>query len=89
MSPRRRGVLIGAAAALAGHAIMLAAGKVLDGSDPVIYYSAIIVVLLGAIQLVYVIPLIAYGLWRRRSFALGAGAVAALTVVFSTVGLLH
>ena len=89
MSSRRRDMFIGAGAVLLGHAFVLAAGKVIDGPDPVIYYSAIAVVLLGAIQLVYVVPLVGYGLWRRRSFALGAGMVAAVTVIFSTVGLLH
>ena len=89
MSPRRRDVLIGAGAVLLGHALVLVVGKVIDGPDPVIYYSAIAVLLLGAIQLVYVIPLVAYGLWRRRPFALGAGTVAPATVVFTVVGLLH
>lgn len=89
MSPRRRDIFFGGCAVLIGHALVLTAGIVIDGRDPVIYYSAIAVVLLGAMQLVYVMPLVAYGLWRRRPFALGAGIVAAATALFSTAGLLH
>ena len=89
MSPRRRDILLGAAAVLSGHAVVLATGPLIDGPDPAIYYSAIIVLLLGAVQLVYVIPLVAYGLWRRKPFAIGAGTVASATLVFTAIGLLH
>ena len=89
MTPHRRDVLFGALAVLIGHAFVLAAGKLVDGPDPVIYYSAISVLLLGVIQLVYVIPLLGYGLWRRRSFAIGTAGMAAGTLIFSAVGLLH
>jgi len=89
VSRRRRDLVLGAAAVLLGHAVVLASGPLIDGPDPAIYYSAIVVLLLGAIQLVYVIPLMAYGLWRRKSFAIGAGTVAAATLVFSAIGLTH
>ena len=82
-------MLVGAAAVLVGHAVVVSAGVLLDGPDPVIYYSAIVVLTIGAIQLVYVIPLLAYGLWRRRSLAVGTAAVAVATVAFTAVGLLH
>lgn len=82
-------MLVGAAVVLVGHAVVVWAGSLLDGPDPVIYYSAIVVLMIGAIQLVYVIPLLAYGLWRRRYLAVGAATVAVATVAFTAVGLLH
>ena len=79
----------GVAAVLVGHGLVLLAGYAADGSDPVIYFSAAAIVLLGVIQILYVVPLLIYGLWRRRRFAIGVGVTAVLTVAFTAVGLLH
>lgn len=81
-----RNFLIGIVAVLAGHAVVLAAARFLEGADPIISFTPIAFLLLGAIQLIYVLPLLGYGLWRRRALAGGVGLAAALTVAFSLLG---
>lgn len=84
-----RDILVGAGAVLLGHALVLVTAHLTEGADPVLYFSTLAVLFLGIIQLVYVIPLIVYGLWRRKHVAIGAGIVAVLTGLSSVVGLLH
>lgn len=83
------GILIGAGAVLSGHALVLITTRLIEGEDPVLSFSVLAVLFLGIIQLVYVIPLIVYGLWRYKGVAIGAGIVSVLTVVSSVTGLLH
>lgn len=82
-------IIIGAGAVLLGHVIVLLVVHMIEGPDPVLHFSVLAVLFLGIIQLVYVIPLIVYGLWRRKRLAIGAGIVAVLTGVFSSVGFFH
>ena len=67
---------------------MLVAARVLEGEDAILSFTAVAVILLGLVQLVYVLPLLIYGLWRRRALAAGAGAAAVLTMAFSLLGFL-
>ncbi|MEE8262395.1 MAG: hypothetical protein V3U60_13720 [Gammaproteobacteria bacterium] len=84
-----REILIGAGAVLLGHALVLVTAHLIEGADPVLSFSILAVLFLGIVQLVYVIPLIVYGLWRRKRVAIGAGIVAVLTGLSSVIGLLH
>ena len=86
---RWRAGLIGAGAVVSGHALVLMTARVIDGEQPVISYFVLSVLFLGVIQLVYVIPLVAYGLWRSRNIAIGAGAAGVLTLLFTIAGLLY
>ncbi len=86
---RWRAGLTGAGAVVLGHALVLMTARVIDGGEPVISYFVLSVLFLGVIQLVYVIPLVAYGLWRKRDIAIGAGASGVLTLLFTIAGLLH
>ncbi len=81
-------VLVGAGAVLLGHVVVFAAVWAFEGPDPVLSFTTVAAVLLGLVQLVYVLPLLAYGLWRRRWLAAGAGGVAAVTAGFSLLGFL-
>ncbi len=83
-----RDVLVGAAAVLLGHAVVFAAVRAFESPDPILSFTAVVAVLLGLIQVVYVLPLMAYGLWRRRGLAAGAVGVAAVTAGFSLLGFL-
>ncbi len=83
-----RDAVAGAAAVLLGHAVVLVGVRLYEGTDALLSYSTLAVILLGLIQLVYVLPLLAYGLWRRRGLAVGSAAMAALTVAFSLTGFL-
>ena len=83
-----RDVLVGAGAVLLGHVVVFAAVRAFEGPDPVLSFTAVAAVLLGLVQLVYVLPLLAYGLWRRRGLAAGSAIMAALTVAFSLTGFL-
>ncbi len=84
-----REILIGAGAVLLGHTLVLIITRLIEGEDPVLSFSVLAVLFLGIIQLVYVIPLIVYGLWRHKGVAIGAGMIAVLTALSSVVGLLH
>lgn len=84
-----REILIGAGAVLLGHTLVLIITRLIEGEDPVLSFSVLAVLFLGIIQLVYVIPLIVYGLWRHKWVAIGAGMIAVLTALSSVVGLLH
>jgi membrane protein YdbS with pleckstrin-like domain len=81
-----REAILGAGLVLLGHAVVLTAVGLYEGAHAPLSYSTLALVLLGLIQLVYVLPLLAYGLWRRRPLAAGAGAMAVLTVAFSLTG---
>ena len=81
-------VLVGAGALLLGHVVVFAAVRAVEGPDPVLSFTAVAAVLLGLVQLVYVLPLLSYGLWRRRGVAAGVGVVAAATAGFSLLGFL-
>ena len=83
-----RDILIGAAAVLLGHAVVLVAVKTIEGNDAILSFTAVAAILLGLVQLVYVLPLLIYGLWRRRGVAAGAGGIAAITAAFSLYGFL-
>ncbi len=83
-----RNILIGATAVLLGHAAVLMAVKIFEGYDAVLSFTAVAVILLGLVQLIYVLPLLIYGLWRRRGVAAGAGGIAAITAGFSLFGFL-
>ncbi len=89
VAQRWRAGLTGAGAVVLGHALVLMTARVIDGGEPVISYFVLSVLFLGVIQLVYVIPLVAYGLWRSRHLAVGAGSVGMLTLLSTVVGLLH
>ena len=78
----------GAGAVLLGHVVVLAAVKLFEGHDAVLSFTAVAANLLGLVQLVYVLPLLFYGLWRRRGVAAGAGGVAVITAGFSLLGFL-
>ena len=83
-----RDALIGAGAVLLGHAVVFAAVRAFEGPDPVLSFTAVAAVLLGLVQVAYVLPLLVYGLWRRRGVAAGAGALAAVTAGLSLLGFL-
>ena len=84
-----RGIVIGAGAVLIGHVMVVIGARVIDGEDPVISYYILSLLFLGVIQLVYVIPIFVYGIWRSRGLAVGAGSAGVLTILLSFVGLLH
>ncbi len=81
-----RDALIGVVAVALGHAAVLVGARVLEGDDAILSFTAVALILLGLVQLVYVRPLLVYGLWRRRALAAGAGAAALLTMAFSLLG---
>lgn len=84
-----RGILIGAGAVLIGHVLVVVTARVIDGEDPVISYYILSLLFLGVIQLVYVVPIVVYGIWRNSGLAVGAGSVGVMTLLGSAVGLLH
>lgn len=84
-----RAILIGAGVVVLGHALVLIIARLIEGEDPVLSYSILAVLFLGVIQLVYVIPVVVYGIWRNRGVAIGAGSIGVLTLLFSAVGLVH
>ncbi len=84
-----RGIAIGVGAVLIGHVLVLVTARVIDGEDPAISYYILSLLFLGVIQLVYVIPVVVYGIWRNGGLAVGAGSVGVLTLLWSAVGLLH
>ncbi len=47
---------------LLGHAVVFAAVRAFAGPDPVLSFTAVAALLLGLVQLAYVLPLLVYGL---------------------------
>ena len=89
VAQRWRAGLTGAGAVVLGHALVLMTARVIDGEEPVISYFVLSVLFLGVIQLVYLIPIVAYGLWRNRGLAVGAGSIGIITLLSTAVGLLY